>query len=74
MRVVRRVGAKPLRHIHVIVVAAIKYVSDAYLLQIVETGNLAGLSFRFGQRGQQQRRKNRNDGDDDQQLDESKSP
>ena len=74
IRVVRRVEAKPLRHIHVVVVAAIKVVSDADLLQVVETGNLAGLSFRFGQGGQEQRRKNRNDGDDDQQLDESKCP
>jgi len=43
------------------------------LLEIIDAGNLLPLSFRTSQCGQQHRRENRDDGNNDKQFDQSES-
>ena len=52
------------------VVVGVQNPRQAQLVQIVEALNALGFGFRFRERGQQQRRQNRDDGDDHQKLDE----
>ena len=70
VRIVWCVRAQAVGSVHVVVVASIKAAGDADLLEITQAVGLASLGFCVGQRGQEQRGKNGNDGDDDQQFDE----
>ena len=56
-----------------VVLVRVKFSREHDLARVAETGN--GLRFRFGlgQRGQQHRGKNRDDGDDHEQLDQSET-
>src|SRR5262249_32961159 len=60
------VGWKP-----VVVIGRVKVIADLQLLEIAQTGHVQGLSLRSSKARQKQRRKNGDDSDYDQKLDES---
>jgi hypothetical protein len=68
-RTVARIGRAVLGQ-KIFVVGHIEMRGLSPLLQIAEAGDCLGLLLRFPQRRQQERRENRNDGDDDEQLNE----
>ena len=68
----RDVGIVKVVHVHedILVVVGIHDPGQCQLFVVVETGGAQRLLFGLGQRRQQQRRQDGNDGDDHQQLDE----
>ena len=59
---------------HIIVVAGINVQGDHHLAEIIEVGSFGGLIFCAPQHRQQQRRQNRDDGDDYEQFNQGECP
>ncbi len=57
----------------VVVISHIKHHSQTQLFDIAQAFDPVGFGFRLAKRGQQHRRQDRDDGDDDQQLDQSEA-